>query len=38
MKVASWDYDAETWRWYHQKPVLGGSGPAKKRIDPGAPP
>jgi hypothetical protein len=38
MKVASWDYDAETWRWYHQKPVLGGAGPAKKRIDPGAPP
>lgn len=27
MKVASWDYDSDRWRWWHQKPVLGGTGP-----------
>lgn len=26
MKVASWDYDTERWRWWHKKPVLGGEG------------
>lgn len=38
MKVASWDYDHASWRWFHQKPVFGGDAPVKKRIDPGAPP
>ncbi len=38
MTVGSWDYDAEAWRWYHRKPVLGGTGSTVKRLDPGAPP
>jgi hypothetical protein len=38
MTVASWDYDASSWRWFHQKPVFGGGGPTKKKTDPGAPP
>ena len=38
MKVASWDYDADSWRWFHQKPVLGGGAREIKRTDPGVPP
>jgi cytolysin (calcineurin-like family phosphatase) len=38
MKVASWDYDADGWRWFHQKPALGGDARVVKRTDPGVPP